>query len=381
MSKTVVTSLTIDGVAVTERFQSSEVRMADSNHVLAIVDVVMTPTTRIFDERLPVFMQWGQMPNEVETFYGYVDHHQALTPREGDVLTDSVIRYVFIGTSMPMNHEKTRAWRSVSGSSIARQIANEHGLRSVVHTTGRVYAYLTQNGISDWTLLKQLAADSGFRLWVNGATLWFVDPEILLSGPRSRDMPTFSKSNRAASQDNLLALEVINGTGVSDGGRLAKRTVYGFDPRSKRFFQSTTAQDGAYLEVTDQHSPIESLSEATTVLSAANAASRNWLVANAQVVGTPRMRPESLVNIDGDSVPADYRGIWIVREARHVLRAANKGYQATNNYQTHLTLTRDRQQTLSIRDTQTIAPQTDSVPCRLENGVWKASILGGINVG
>jgi hypothetical protein len=60
------------------------------------------------------------MPDEVESFYGYIHHHQALSPAEGDVRSDSVMRYVLIGTSLPMNQQRTRSWRGVSGSYLAR---------------------------------------------------------------------------------------------------------------------------------------------------------------------------------------------------------------------------------------------------------------------
>lgn len=373
----VVTSLYANNLPLREQVEACEVRQADANHVLVIVDLIVTATTKPLPERTPVQMVWGDNPSSAETFYGYVHHHQALSPKPGVANAHSVLRYVMIGTSLPMNQQRTRSWRGVSGSYVARALAKEHGLRAVVHRSPRVYPYLAQNGTSDWALLKQLATDVGFRMWVSGSTLWFVDPDVLLSTPKTINVPRFVMSGAAAGvSDSLLGLEVINGTMVEDGGVLANHTAYGYDPRSKRFFKATSGNQDAYLQQVASSAPVENLADAGALLAANSAAGKKWLTAKARVRGLARLRPGSVVVLDGSGVVPDYRGLWLVTGADHRLKAAGQSINGANNYVTELALSRDSDVAITFKDTQTVSPSVESTTCRLtDQGLWEASIL------
>jgi len=371
-----VQSLYAEGRRVRDRIVACEVREANASHVLAIIDVVTTPQSRVIPERTPVQMTWGEAPNSLEDFYGYVHHHQALSPLEGQTGVGNVVRYVLIGTSLPMNQQRTRSWRGVSGSYLARAIAKEHGLRAVVNQSPRVYPYVAQSGNSDFSLLKQLATDVGFRLWVNGATLWFVDPEALLLTPKTRNVPAFSMVNRTGIADSLLGLEVVNGTMVDDGGVLSNMTAYGFDPRSKRFFKATSGSTDAYLQTVSQTAPVESLAEAATTLSASQAASRNWVTAKARVRGNASLRPGSLIRLGGSGVLPDYQGLWLVDSATHSVVLPDQNVVGANNYVTDLQLVRNSTSALTFKDALSLSPAVESTPCRLtDQGLWQASIL------
>ena len=149
---------------------------AFSKHTIAVVDLSYPGTSQqpwIAPEWSPVEVYLGST-----TWYGYV-HHGGVVADVRD-RSGAVIRYTLIGTSLPMNETRTRSWRDVSRSSIVRQIAREHRLRSVITPHRMVMDYYAQTGVSDWKTLQQMANSAGYRLWVDGSTVLFVNPTLLL---------------------------------------------------------------------------------------------------------------------------------------------------------------------------------------------------------
>jgi uncharacterized protein len=68
---------------------------------------------------------------------------------------------------------QTRSFRRMKGSDIARQIADNHGLKAEVEDSGVTFDYLLQHNQSDLAFLQQLAQRIGYEVIVQDSTLLF----------------------------------------------------------------------------------------------------------------------------------------------------------------------------------------------------------------
>jgi hypothetical protein len=100
----------------------------------------------------PIRIVWGQGANNIQTWYGYVNHYTIDANSDSGNKTMQVT-YTCIGTSKPMNTDKTRTWGQVTGTYIAKTIAAEYGLRAVLSSTSWVLPSEVQVSESDFKFL------------------------------------------------------------------------------------------------------------------------------------------------------------------------------------------------------------------------------------
>jgi uncharacterized protein involved in type VI secretion and phage assembly len=376
-----VIRLAIGAGRVTDYVSRVEVREGYGVHAMAIIDVT-TPVGRTASAELaPVVLDYGRSPNDMTRWYGYV-HHSSVTASSANQTV--VTRYICIGTSLPMNTQRTRSWKNVSPTSIVRQVGRENGLRTVISPSARRLTYWAQSGQSDFKLVSDLAAETGFRFWVEGSTLYFLDPRTLLLGQKSQDIPVFTKSQRPGQFDTLQELTILTGTMIPRAnGVTGTSAISGLDAKTGRVIQATsTANTGAssFLNTITTSRAVDNYADAQALMEARTLASQGWITMQATLYGTAKVSPGTLVGISGTSVSSDRQGRWMVTSTKHVINRdrENSGLLFT----TTVDAERDQPYAVTFRSDANKRFKFDNVPAVLRNKqFWESSLLEDINVG
>jgi hypothetical protein len=379
--QTPVSGLTISGHRITNFIKRVEVREGYGVHSMVLIDVTTGAANTAYPELAPVVLDFGRSPNDIVRWYGYVHHSSVLASNGSQSVTT---RYVCIGTSLPLNIQRTRSWKNVSPTSIARQVGRQNGLRTVISPSARRLTYWAQSGQSDFKLLQDLATEVGFRFWVEGTTLYFLDPRILLLGQRSQNIPVFSKNQQPGVMDTLKELSILTGTMVPrDNGTTGISSISGLDAKTGRVIKaSSSANSGTapFLNSITTARAVDNYADAQALMEARTLASRGWITMQATLYGTAKVAPGTLVAITGSSVSPDRAGRWMVTGTKHVINrdASNSGWVFT----TTVDAERDQPYAVTFRSDANKRFKFDSVPAVLRNKqFWESSLLEDINVG
>lgn len=376
-----VVRLTIGTDRIADYVSRVEVREGYGVHSMAIVDVVTSAAKRAYAELTPVVLDYGRSPNDIVRWYGYVHHSNGLSSNGSRSVST---RYVCIGTTLPLNTQRTRSWKNVSPTSIARQVGRANGLRTVISPSARRLTYWAQGGQSDFELLQDLADEVGFNCWVEGATLYFLDPRILLLGQPVQDIPVFSRSQQPGIYDTLQNLSILAGTMVPRAsGTTGTSTISGVDARTGKAIKassSAAAGTATFLNSITTSRAVNNYADAQALMDARTRASSGWITMRAEVYGTAKVIPGSLVGIGGASVSPDMRGRWLVTSTKHLINRdkTNSGLLFT----TTIDAERDQPYSVTFKSDVNKRFKFDTVPAVLRNKqFWESSILEDINVG
>ena len=187
----------------------AEIREGFDKHALLMIDYPAPRRKRnLVPEGTPVSTTWGWSPMDLRTFYGYVNHHEIIEGSDGT----QFLRTFCLGPSLPMNDPGQQSWEKVTASFIAARIATKWGLRSVINRSKRVLPYFSQGNESDFAMLKRLADLVGFQFWVEGTTLFFLDPVRMLQQPSGSFTPTFEMYRDGTDYDTLQDVKVTSGS-------------------------------------------------------------------------------------------------------------------------------------------------------------------------
>lgn len=376
--------------------------LADDLHGVAFVTVLYqipsrrgvqrpryTPTQNIWTKNARVRLRFGYTNSQqgVGQFYGYVQGH-GIQQSTDDSIGSSFIRvqYIIVGVSLPMQNVKSRTWKGVTPSYIARTVAREYGLNPIVDPHPTVIPYYAQNQ-SDFSMLRELAGKYGYRFYVNGPNLYFVTPYHVLGRRANQHVPMFSKGVDPHSLDTLREFNQTEGELVNDGGVAAFRKIHTINPNTNaeveatnRYLKQASFQQsfGPNPLVTVVHSDYtaDSYNEALALLQAETTANRHWVSAFANMVGDPFIEPGSLVDLEGEGLLPVNRGYWQVRKATHYLhrdpRFPNKA-----SYTVDTEVGRDAigSATFNIPPEWTAAQKKPAVLVR--NNRWQAETVAG----
>lgn len=379
-----VLSVTIGGRTVLQPIDSFETRFAWGNHSLVIVDLRFAPPFEkpvdridIVDEWTPASVVFGSRSGQLRSWYGYVHHHAVISDvTESEAVT---LRYVLVGTSLPMDNERTRSWKSTTASSIARQVFQQHRLRTITSVHPRLLDYWAQPGISDFALLQGLADETGYRLWVDGSTGTFVNPRTLLSSPSSRYTSTFRQDRAKSGADTLLNFRILTGTMVPrSNGTSRQPTVNGLDRRTGRTLMATGGGTTTLQTVVSDRA-VDNFSEAQSIATAARLNTQGWITATADVFGDASLHPGSLANLQGRALPPGNDGLWLVSGAVHRIRPnTNDGLP---QFLTTLTLERDQRYAATFDRYVELTNTRADVPATIRDGIrWESEYLEDIRV-
>lgn len=280
------------------------------------------------------------------------------------------VRYTLLGASKRLQTARDRAWRSCTASYMATQIAEEAGLLAVVSPHTRVFDLRQQTLQSDFAFLQDRAREIGWRLLVDGTTLYFTDPRQPLD-PRA---PVFRQTANAGAQSTLLSFSATVGETDPTGAIRARHEAVSLSGTGLLSAARADAPHGASNTQTmlkpqisryDQQHVAQSWEEASRITQAAASRDLWWVAAEAMVDGDADLGPGRLVSLGGDGLTTQYRGEWMTRSARHRITLSHV-HERASEYYVDLQLGRDQANGL----TKTRAPVVPEASSALIRGRW-----------
>lgn len=256
---------------------------------------------------------WGRASGQ-SVWHGYVHHHQVVTT---SAMAWPQVIYTLIGTSSTMNSERRRSWRNVSDSYVIRQVAKDHKMRSIVSVTAPVWKYIAQ-AESDFHLVNRLAAQDGYKVWIDGDTLTYRDPLLLMEPGLGIGIPRFTFSRLG--NDSVLTFDKISGATAPIAGVQATYTTYGLNSSGQLVSSSSSPDEQTGLVKITNVRPIISYADAAQSVTASKAANAHWITARVQVLGDVRLLPGQLLYLDGTALDDESLGYWLVDSVTHSLQ-------------------------------------------------------------
>lgn len=339
------------------------IRQKFSNHTVATLDYSIRNKHEYLlpPERTPLALRFGDGPTNVRTFYGYVNHYETVTGDNGQAMT----RLVALGTSMTMNAANPDAWQGSTRSHIVREIAAKHRLRSVVHDHPYVLTNWATGPRSDFQALKALAEETGFRLWIDGSTVYFLDPSKLLRTASTMSAPMIR-------QRDIKKIQVMGGTNIPGMlDKATRRMQFGLDYRTNEFFESTSGDKN----LPGQMSAVSAAtySEAQAIADAVDRKQQDSYVLKASVRGAAAIQPGTLIRVESGRVNTDQSGLWLVSEATHEL--------TDSDFTTHIVATRGADQQPLLRAQTTVRGAAGLTQAVVRDGVtWEAALQEHVHV-
>ena len=329
-----------------------------------------------WEDNARIEMQWGRKPQALNTWYGYVNHHK-LSGNADSGTHNLQYTYYCIGTSKPMNTVTNKFWGSVSPTYIAKQIAAKYSLRCVVTSTNWVLQSEAQVNETDFHFMNRIASKCGFRFWVSGGTMYFIDPATVILGAGGNNVPVYQMDKRLDWQDTLRDFRKLQGDNLP-GAPVATRNIYGIDPITGQVLHASAGsgsiQQNSTVRVATTLSDAQNHAEAWQDLS-------QWFIAAAgEVFGNVLIYPGKVINIQGTAVPQPDQGFWITASARHLLKMSGTSSPVNDKYATQVSLVRN-----AGGGQPTIKGQTQISPELVSmvdvGGIWKSTNIGVISDG
>jgi hypothetical protein len=375
----IVYTIKVYGVAVSDFIVDTEFRASWGKHDLWFVRCNATKsqskkTIATWTDGAPVEILWGRGPGNTNTWYGYVNHH-VFSSQDDESIGVVQVTYVLIGTSRVMNTEHSKQWTSVSYSWMAQSIAKSNGFRCVFTQTTQLVTE-TQASESDFAFLNRMAEKMGFRFWCSGATLYFIDPQVLLTGFTYLAVPSYSINLNQTTLDTARLFEKTQG-GNLPGAVIGTRQISGFDGNTGRVLTLTAGSGATQLAYTDRH--VQSYNEGQQAINARQALAQFWITATVEVFGNIMLYPGKMIQLDGDAMPYESAGTWLISGVIHVMAPGGTTSFVQDRYVTKLTLLRNVQAMPILKDVLRIQPEF--VPCSLISGQWRSTVLSSIRDG
>lgn len=339
------------------------IRQCFGEHTIArLYYDIRTPVAYVLpQEGTPVSIQWGISPTGVKTFYGYNNHYDTVIERRGDATTCLTI----LGTSKPMNSTVPTNWFGMTRSGIAKAVAERHKMRSIIHRHPVVVEDWTTGLRSDFQVLQKLAEETGFRFWVDGSTLYFLDPQKLLATAQRQSIPYYEGYE-------IRQTKVTGGAGAPmDDKPITRKKMYGLDYRNNELFLATSGD----TSTPDQIIPMtaSTYTEADTWLEAYQKNSSAYYTLEATVNGNALIEPGTLIQLADSPNVNDVGGYWAVLEVVHELDRSD--------FVSSIRAIRHVDKTPDIQLTTTVLGSPSSTQMVIRDGsTWEAAVQEHVNV-
>lgn len=343
---------------------------------------LVSPAGVVWAENTPVHLSYGWYQDDSADFFGYVASSRVLgsetDPRYGHAVAMPVV-YTLVGASMTMQSRRNKLWSDVSPSYIAKTVGASYNFQpqvdfSAVRFDSRMQTY------SDWVFLSELTDRIGYRLFLDGTTLWFVDRHTVMPTV-DNTVPVFTQSKVPGVVNSLRQFSATVGDTDPAGGVRATFQTASVGAESGVLSYSNYTQPRTDVRgnpvaalVTAQYTgrPAQSYAEAAAILSSDT--TYLWVEARALVNGDARLRPGCLVDLQGDALGAQNVGLWMVRSATHRFTVSHLDARKTE-YTCDLVVGRDDAQQLQVPPVTAATPKPPTV---LVSGLWRAQYLQGV---
>jgi len=324
---------------------------------------------QLWADNASIRVVWG-VSGSTQIWYGYVNHH-TVEANASSGTKAMQITYTCIGTSKQMNSDVTKTWGQVSGTYMAKTIAAKYGLRAVLSSTSWVLPSEVQANESDFQFLNRMADKTGYRFWVSGGTLYFIDPSVAIKGSISQAVPAFYMDKSFLYHDTIRDFSMLKGDNIP-GSVISTRSIFGIDTASGQPFQITASSStSSVINQTTNDWPVTTINEATNLVNAWQGRSQFWQTATAELYGNTLVYPGKLVNLTGTQLPSESTGYWLVASAKHVLLSAGTTLPNLDRYVTHVELIRNSTtQNLKLKNITPVYPEF--TVCTLSRNTWRS---------
>jgi len=279
---------------------------------------------------IPIKFEWKQGAR-TSSWIGYVYSISGETSAQ----KKQPMKVTCVGASFVLKKKANRVFINKTIPEIAQIIAAENGLsletEKVAHLTR--YSQLAISGKSYWEWLQELGERIGFGLVATGATLTFKPMDRMLDS-RNSDTPILQMWDadipvvNGKFERTLQYFKVTNGEYIEQGSQSRSVKVSsGVDPftgkefkhksspkKTKNSLRKSTAD--ALFEEPMSFRVSLSATEAKAHSAGYAALVRYNIPAKAVALGDPRLRPYTLVSVDGTGQQSD--GYWLVDSVKHV---------------------------------------------------------------
>lgn len=299
------------------------IRQKFGNHTLFWLDYNISENQRYLlpPENTPFSVRIGSGPLGTRTSYGYVNHLEEKVDGSGRRYT----RLVGLGTSKVMNSANPTTWDGLTRSGVIRELGTRHRFRTVVYSHPEVLETWSPGTQSDFRAANMLAEEIGYRLWVDGATLWLLDPHLVLETASSASTKTVRMGQQRSAQ-------VFKGSNVPGQVKASKRLVqYGLDRSTNEIISTSTGDVGQPVEVLT--GVANSYSESQFAAAGAQKAAQDQASVTVSFEGDAMVTPGSPIRFDSSVPSPDQIGMWLVNEAVHEVSG--------DGFTTAVTATRD----------------------------------------
>lgn len=325
---------------------------------------------QLWSDNAPVRIVWG-LSGSTQVWYGYVNHHTVESNADSGS-KNLQVTYTCIGTSKLMNSDITKSWGQVTGTYMAKTIAAKYGFRAVLSSTYWVLPSEIQANESDFHFLNRIADKIGYRFWVSGGTLYFLDPSVAIKGSISQGVPSFTMDKAFTYRDTVRNFQMLKGDNLP-GSVKSIRSIYGIDKQSGQPFH-VTATNASSSDISQIMTdwPVDTIAEASNLVNAWQSRSQFWQTATAELYGNTLVYPGKLISLTGIQMPSESSGLWLVSSAKHVLASAGTVVPNLDRYVTHVEILRNTTvQNLNLKTVTPVYPEF--VTCNLYKGTWKSS--------
>jgi phage protein D len=230
----------------------------------------------------------------------------------------------FIGASYRLKQAKQRVFEKMTASNIVRQIANEYGFTARVEDHPRVYDQVVQAGHTELQLMSRLAKQCGYSLRVENTSIYFHSLTSDFTNNRDAALRFKMSDSNSPTGSTLYSFNLILGesTAYKDSYKSAVQ-VGGVDPVGHNYSLVTNER----LNTLNESSATEFFdSFATNVVApgfqvaayeakAADERNRFPYRARIQIIGTPEIKPDQPIYLEG--IGSNYSGYWIVLYTEH----------------------------------------------------------------
>ena len=259
---------------------------------------------------------------DTREFYGYV--HDIKVDRTPGKFFNEV---TFISASFAMKQQRQTYYTDVTADIVVKNIADSYKFASYIVPHPRVYPQIAQAGHSDWEMMVRLAKQCGYTLRTQNTELYFQPvlddytnyrasaPKFTMRDANHPDGSNLYSFNPQISEsmpyeDAQKAAVAVSGVDTASGVAMSVAQQL----RNKKI---RSKQQLEFFDKFDTHTVAPTTQDAQYEAEAAE--NRNYFPyrASAEVLGTPNLRPDMPVFIDGVGNP--YAGYWIVLEAEHMV--------------------------------------------------------------
>lgn len=328
-------------------------------HDTVVLDYyVETQIPKRYKEGTPIKVQWGYLPNNVETFYGTV-----LYIRPHLENGKHLMRVICIGTSYKDKEVSAQVARNIAIEQYLSLAARRDHFDIIRPPAGpKVPTLVRTVHETHWQYQIQLAKRLGYTFFVNKTTVHCYDPiEMLLANLSAWPVLRYEYGHGNKFGDIVTFTPYLGEQGGPGQTQRAQRII-GVDPRTAKIVGARRVHNPEHLAAAHAAprfdgflagQPFHSVADARARVDGARAQNRWVSKARAHVWGNARVRQGTGVYISGVSKESD--GLWYVHEAAHTI----SGEQHPNQFKYFMEL-------VLLRDSRenNYTPPPKAVPVR-----------------